>query len=166
MAAPLRSVVINPVKTHTATVLFLHGLGDSGYGWKSVGEMLAPLLPNVKWVFPHAPSIKVTLNFGQTMPAWYDIYSLDKSIKKQDEAGILQSVTSSYFCFDIVEQLIANEINSGIQSERIIVGGFSQGAAISLLTGLLSQFKLGGIICLSGYLPISEKVDAVMLCLT
>lgn len=88
----LRAVTINPTQKHTATVLFLHGLGDQGHGWSQVGQMFAPQLPHVKWIFPHAPNKNVTLNFGQSMPAWYDIYSLDKVNAKEDEPGLLNSV--------------------------------------------------------------------------
>ena len=64
---------------------------------------------------------------------------------------------------DLVEQLIESEISDGIKSERIILGGFSQGAAISLVTGLKTKYKLGGIVCLSGYLPIADKLETVIL---
>jgi predicted esterase len=147
----LRTLIVQPLKQHKSTIFFLHGLGDSGAGWEPVGRMLQPLFPNTKFVFPHAPSIPVTLNFNQTMPAWYDLYSLDKSVKKQDKEGILLSVSK-------IESLINQEIDLGIDSSQIILGGFSQGAAVSLITGLTTKINLGGIFGLSGYLPIFDSI--------
>jgi predicted esterase len=68
--AKLQSVVIKPAAKHTATVIFCHGLGDTGNGWSDVGIQLSPALPNVKFIFPHAPHKRVTLNGGMAMPAW------------------------------------------------------------------------------------------------
>jgi len=85
--APL---VIEATGKHTASVLILHGLGDSGHGWGSLFQGMKSLLPHVKWILPHAPSMPVTLNGGHRMPAWYDIYALnDKS--REDEEGVLKS---------------------------------------------------------------------------
>jgi predicted esterase len=151
MNSTLRSVVINPSATHTCTVLFLHGLGDSGNGWSDVGKMFSPKLPNVKFIFPHAPQRSVTLNMGMKMPAWYDIFSLDKSDQREDEKGMFETTSQ-------INELIKQEIDSGIPANKIILGGFSQGGAMTLLTGLTTDFKLAGLICMSGYLPLGSKI--------
>ncbi|PVU93852.1 hypothetical protein BB561_002983 [Smittium simulii] len=136
-------------KAHTATVVFLHGLGDSGHGWAPIADSLEKHLPHVKFIFPHAPVQPVTLNYGMEMNSWYDIYSL-KDRTKQDEKGVLESV-------DKIKKLLNEEISSGISSDRIVLGGFSQGAAISYTTGLSFESKLAGIVALSGYIPIDKK---------
>jgi len=76
---------------HTATVIFLHGLGDSGEGWAPVTKQLGQYLPHVKFILPNAPVQPVTLNLGMSMPSWYDIYSLSH-LEQEDEKGMLQSV--------------------------------------------------------------------------
>ena len=166
--------IVLPAKTaHTATVIFLHGLGDSGSGWEPVAQMLAPQLPHVKWILPNAyglllscyihtsnssnrPMQRVTLNMGMQMPAWYDIKSLENRTTGEDEDGMWKTVAQ-------VSTMIQTEISGGIPSERIILGGFSQGAAMSLLSGVSMEHKLGGLAVLSGYLPLSTKIQDVRI---
>ena len=89
---------------------------------------------------PYLPSIR------------FDIADFDFEI--EDEPGMLRTVSS-------LNQLITAEVDAGIPSDRIILGGFSQGAAMTLLTGLTSERKLGGLIVLSGWLPLRNKIKAV-----
>ncbi|KAI8901616.1 acyl-protein thioesterase-like protein 1,2 [Globomyces pollinis-pini] len=154
MTPTLRSLVVNSKAKHTATVIFLHGLGDTGSGWEGIGHMLSPALPFTKFIFPNAPVKPVTLNFGAQMPAWYDIISLDRENAKEDEPGMLHTVEQ-------INGLIKAEIDAGIPSDRIILGGFSQGGAMTLLTGLTTTHKLAGLVCLSGYLPLAAKMDTL-----
>lgn len=138
----------------TAAVIFLHGLGDTGAGWSFMAEEAArtKLFEHVNFVFPNAPVKPVSLNMGMPMPSWYDIYSLDK-LGQVDEKGILESV-------GVVEQFIKEQTDQGISPDRIVVGGFSQGAAVSLSTSMVTKIKLGGIVALSGYLPLKDKFAA------
>ncbi|KAJ3320262.1 hypothetical protein HDV06_005406 [Boothiomyces sp. JEL0866] len=152
--ASLKAAIVQPTAKHTATVIFLHGLGDTGLGWEPVGRMLAPAFKHVKWIFPHAPHKKVTLNMGMAMPAWYDIYFLDKSTSREDEPGMMATVEQ-------INTLIKSEIDAGISSEKIVLGGFSQGAVMTLLAGLTTNHKLGGLVALSGYLPLSTKIESI-----
>jgi predicted esterase len=145
-------ITVPSVAKHTATVIFLHGLGDSGAGWSDVGKMFNRTHPHIKWIFPHAPAIKITVNGGMKMPGWYDIVSLDRIEAKQDKLGLSNSR-------DQINELLEHEISLGIPSSKIVLGGFSQGAAMSLLTGLSCQWKLGGIVALSGYLPLGDEID-------
>ncbi|ODQ67903.1 acyl-protein thioesterase 1 [Nadsonia fulvescens var. elongata DSM 6958] len=137
----------------SATFIFLHGLGDSGNGWRFLAEEARRQnrLSHVKFVFPDAPNIPVSLNYGMVMPAWYNIRQLAQVQENQDEDGILQSVGR-------LEKIIEEEKDSGVASDRIIIGGFSQGAAISLATSVLLKEKIGGVVALSGYMPIHEKI--------
>ncbi|KAI0784853.1 Phospholipase/carboxylesterase [Abortiporus biennis] len=144
---------------HTATVIFVHGLGDSGYGWQPVADMFSqdPALNHVKWILPHAPKRPVTVNGGTLMPAWFDILSFNRKSEDDgdDEEGMLQSRES-------LIELIKNEVQSGIPSERIVLGGFSQGGVMTLLTGLTSEQKLGGLIVLSARLALKTKMTEMI----
>ncbi|KAI5867402.1 Phospholipase/carboxylesterase [Durotheca rogersii] len=141
---------------HTATVIFVHGLGDSGYGWASAVEnwRRRQRLDEVKFVLPHAPRIPVTATDGMSLPAWYDIFALSGKIddlrRDQDQAGILQSR-------QYLGELIQTEIDGGIPSDRIVLGGFSQGGAMSLFSGLTGKVRLAGIVALSCYLLLDDK---------
>ncbi|KAJ1894454.1 hypothetical protein LPJ66_005180 [Kickxella alabastrina] len=138
---------------HTASVIFIHGLGDSGYGWKDMAADLSSKLPHVKFILPHAPEQPVTINNGFRMPSWYDIKSLSKIANDDDEVGMNASMMK-------INQVIRSELDAGIPANRIVLGGFSQGGAMALFTGLQSEFQLGGLVVLSGYLPMRERLLA------
>ncbi|KAL9935147.1 hypothetical protein V8E36_006223 [Tilletia maclaganii] len=154
-AALLKAIIIPPASGQkaTATVIFSHGLGDSGHGWADVAQMLSarPKLRNVRFVLPHAPSQPVTINMGMKMPSWFDIFSLDDINGNEDQKGILESK-------DRISKLIENEVSQGVSADRIVVGGFSQGGAVSYLTGLLHPTPLAGIIALSTWIPIRAYI--------
>jgi len=140
-------VVVPASAAQTATIIFLHGLGDTGHGWAQTLAALKP--PYAKLICPTAPTIAVTLNGGMRMPSWFDLKSLDPS-GEEDEAGIKKAA-------DVVRKLIQDEVNAGISSERIILGGFSMGGALALYTGLSAGPQLGGIIGLSCWLPMHKS---------
>ncbi|WWC98112.1 acyl-protein thioesterase 1 [Kwoniella sp. B9012] len=154
MASQLKHLKVSPKEAHTATVIFLHGLGDSGHGWLPVAKMLWSSFPNVKWILPHAPQIPITLNGGMTMPGWFDLSSLDNLTDStyDDESGMLASVAA-------VDKLIQNEVDAGIPENKIILGGFSQGGVISILTALTSKRKLGGVVGLSTWVGLNHKIE-------
>ncbi|KAL4062862.1 Phospholipase/carboxylesterase/thioesterase [Scleroderma yunnanense] len=147
-------LIVPAEQTHTATVIFVHGLGDTGYGWKPVADMLSRAMPHVKWILPHAPQQPITANFGMTMPAWFDIQ--DFTFKSaEDEKGMLTSVGN-------LNDIIRKEVDSGVPPSRIVLGGFSQGGVMSLLCGLTSERKLGGVVVLSAWLPLRQKFKVMM----
>jgi predicted esterase len=152
----LPPLVFPAVSRHTATVIFVHGLGDTGHGWSSAAEnwRKRSRLDEVKIILPHAPQIPITANGGFRMPGWYDIAALTGRIEdlraKQDEKGILES--RKY-----LSGLIQSEIDAGIAADRIVLGGFSQGGAMALFTSLTGPVKLAGIVGLSSYLPLDSK---------
>jgi len=153
---PLRSLIVNPTSKHTATVIFIHGLGDSGNGWKPVADIFQrdPAMSHIKWVLPHAPERPVTANMGISMPSWFDIISFGFE-SREDEKGMIETMSS-------INALISAELSStDIDASRIVLGGFSQGAAMSLLTGLTSERKLAGVVALSGWLPLKSKFQAM-----
>jgi len=157
MSVPLKYLTVNALTgKHTATVIFVHGLGDSGHGWEPVAQMFNkdPELNHVKWILPHAPSKPVTANFGMAMPSWFDIKSFGFKAE-EDEKGMLESSRQ-------LNELITAEIDGGLDANRIVLGGFSQGGAMSLLTGLTSERKLAGLAVLSGFLPLRHKFKAML----
>ena len=127
------------------TLIFLHGLGDSGKSWSD----LARSFSGFKCIFPDAPSIEIYINGNMRMPGWYNLYQLGPG--REDEPGLLK--TRQY-----LQDLIQKEIDQGVQSKDIFIGGFSQGAVCALLAGLTIPIMLGGIIAFSGYLPIRDFV--------
>jgi len=84
------------------------------------------------------------------MPGWYDVFEFSNINGRHDESGMLSSV-------QIINGIITEQVNAGISSKRIILGGFSQGGVMSLLTGLTSEISLGGIVALSSYCPLHTK---------
>jgi phospholipase/carboxylesterase len=134
-------------------VIWLHGLGADGHDFEPiVPELgLSPDL-NVRFVFPHAPMIPVTINQGFVMRAWYDIAASDIA-ERQDESGIRSSQA-------VLIELIEAQIAEGIDSTRIVLAGFSQGGVIALQTGLRFNKPLAGIMALSTYLPLAETLAA------
>lgn len=151
MSELLPCVIVEPTAQHKATVIWLHGLGADGNDFEPiVPELKLPAELGVKFIFPHAPVIPVTINGGYQMRAWYDIRNADLS-QREDEAGVRQSAEQ-------VEQLIKHEIEQGIPADRIILAGFSQGGAVTLHLATRLKQKLAGIIALSTYLTIPDKL--------
>ncbi len=137
----------------TAAVIWLHGLGADGNDFAGlVPELDLTNCPPIRFIFPHAPSIPVSLNNGYVMPAWYDILGTDL-VRREDAAGIHHSALA-------IEALIANEVARGIPASKIVLAGFSQGCAMALHTGLRHPARLAGIMALSGYLPLASTVAA------
>jgi phospholipase/carboxylesterase len=136
-----------------ASVIVLHGLGADGNDFVPVArELDLSAIGPVRYVFPHAPVIPVTINGGYAMRAWYDILGADL-VQREDEAGLRKSLAA-------VDALIDNEKAAGVPAERIVLAGFSQGCAMALLTGLRHRERLGGIVGLSGYLPLAATTGA------
>lgn len=137
----------------TAAVIWMHGLGADGSDFVPiVRELNLTACPGIRFIFPNADSIPVTINGGYVMPAWYDILGMDL-VRKEDEAGLRKSQQQ-------IEALIQREIDRGISADKIILAGFSQGCAMTLQTGLRFSHKLAGLMCLSGYLPLQGSVSA------
>jgi len=143
-------IEIEPQQTAQKSVIWLHGLGADGSDFVPiVPELKLPASMNIRFIFPHAPTIPVTINNGYEMRAWYDILGLNRE-SQVDIRGINQSVA-------IIEKLIKKETARGIPSQHIVLAGFSQGAVMALSTGLRFNERLGGILALSGYLPLAEQ---------
>ncbi|KAL9126013.1 MAG: hypothetical protein Q9217_004864 [Psora testacea] len=138
---PRAPLVVPALSKHTATVIWAHGLGDSGAGWMPIVEnwRLRRRFPECKFILPNAPEIPITVR------------TFDSLAQAHDQPGILRS--RDYF-----NSLIDAEVNQGIASTRIVIGGFSQGGAIALFTGITCAHKLGGIVGLSSYLLLHDNI--------
>ncbi|MCK9512193.1 MAG: alpha/beta hydrolase [Pigmentiphaga sp.] len=133
------------------SVVWLHGLGADGHDFAPiVPELDLAGLPDVRFVFPHAPVQPVTINGGMAMRSWYDILGLDLP-QREDAAGIRASQA-------MVEALIARERERGVASHQLVLAGFSQGCAMTLHTGLRHAEPLAGLMGLSGYLPLADTL--------
>ncbi len=149
----LEFVEVSTAATPTCAVIWLHGLGADGYDFVPVVKELEALgAPPARYVFPHAPMMAVTINDGFVMRAWYDIRTADLA-QREDEQTIRASQKA-------VEELIEREVRCGVPRARMVLAGFSQGAAITLHTGLRQADPLAGLIELSGCLPLAEKLAA------
>jgi phospholipase/carboxylesterase len=152
-AATLDTIEIESQPNPGAAIIWMHGLGaDANDFVPIVKELDLRGCPGIRFVFPNAPAIPVTINGGYVMRAWYDILGTDIA-KREDEKGLRASQTE-------IEKLIAREIARGIPAHRIILAGFSQGCAMTLQTGLRYPEKLAGLMCLSGYVPLRDAVAA------
>ena len=151
MIDSLPIVEVNPSAPHEATVIWLHGLGADGHDFEPIAPHLQSLLPiPVRFVFPHAPRRPVTVNGGYIMRAWYDIAGANLT-REEDSSGIHESANQ-------INILIQREIHGGIDARRIVLAGFSQGGAMVLHTGVRYPQRLAGILALSSYLPLADKV--------
>lgn len=140
--------------TPTHSVIWMHGLGaDANDFVPVIPELRLPEDRRIRFVFPNAPVRPVTINNQMPMRAWYDIIALSNVSRDVDETGLRGSQAA-------IEALINRENKRGVPTENIILAGFSQGCAMAYQTGLRSQKKLAGLICLSGYLPMADKTVA------
>ncbi len=134
-----------------ATIIWLHGLGADGNDFAPiVPQLKLPKEFGIRFIFPHAPEIPVTINNGYVMPAWYDIKLMDID-RHVDQEQLMQSARW-------VHDFIDREIQRGIASERIIVAGFSQGGAVAFEAGLTYPQTLGGIMALSTYFATANSI--------
>ncbi|MDX3772622.1 alpha/beta fold hydrolase [Chromatiaceae bacterium AAb-1] len=141
-----------PGQTRSA-VVWLHGLGDSGHGFSPiVPELKLPATAGIRFLFPHAPERPITINNGYRMRGWYDIKTMDLA-QRADETGVRESAAA-------VQQLLDKLISDGIPAEKIILAGFSQGGVIALHLLPRLPYKLAGVIALSTYLCVPDKLTA------
>jgi phospholipase/carboxylesterase len=148
----LPAVEIESGASPDAAVIWLHGLGADGHDFEPiVPELQLPRRAAIRFVFPHAPQIPVTINAGYRMPAWYDI--LDASIdRKVDLRQLMESAVA-------VTNLVDRERTRGVKSERIVLAGFSQGGAVAIQTALTYPERLAGLMGLSTYFATRETIQ-------
>ena len=147
----LETIEVETGNNPTTSVIWLHGLGADGHDFEAIVPELDLPAAAIRFVFPHAPMQPVTINAGMVMRAWYDVS--DAALRREDEAGVRASQAR-------IEALMAREKQRGTNADRLVLAGFSQGGAIALHTGLRHRERLAGIMALSCYLPIADKLAA------
>ena len=149
----LHTIELQPPAAARASIIMLHGLGADGTDFLPLADELdLSAVGPVRWVMPRAPQRPVTINGGARMRAWYDILGTDLA-RREDEAGLRDSAAQ-------VQALIEREVERGIPAGRIVLAGFSQGCAVTLLAGLRCSQRLAGLAGLSGYLPLAASTAA------
>jgi phospholipase/carboxylesterase len=147
------SVIVETGPKPSFTIIWMHGLGADGHDFEPlVPELVERGMPDLRFIFPHAPVRPVTLNNGYPMRAWYDIAGIDRR-STEDFAGMQASA-------DAIGERVRRENDAGIPSTRIAIAGFSQGGAMALHIATRSPLKFAGVIALSCYLPLSRELAA------
>lgn len=148
----LETVEIEPAGPAVASVIWMHGLGADANDFRGIPpELGLPADLHVRYVFPNAPRMPVTINQGLIMQAWYDVAGF--GARDQDERGIRRAA-------EWIDELIAREVARGVPANRIVLAGFSQGGAMALFAGLRYAETLAGVMCLSGYLLLPAALEA------
>lgn len=156
MTASLQTIEVHPEGDAVASVIVLHGLGADGTDFLPFADQIElDAIGPVRWLLPRAPVRPVTVNNGYRMRAWYDIFEFGAQTKnpREDEAGLRES-------FAAVHALIDREVARGVPAHRIVLGGFSQGCAVTLGAGLRYPERLAGLVGMSGYLPLAHATAA------
>ncbi|TFJ84850.1 hypothetical protein NSK_003882 [Nannochloropsis salina CCMP1776] len=146
-------ITLNPVGGPAqSSIIWMHGLGDSGEGW--AGAFDPKVFPTTRMIFPTAPTRPITLNGGFPMPGWFDINGLDES-SPEDRAGFEEAKQR-------IARIVQGEVEAGVPADKIVLGGFSQGGAVTLHLALRSEVRLGGAVILSGWLPLKADYPAAL----
>ena len=156
MTAPLQTIEVHPAGTAVASVIVLHGLGADGTDFLPFADEIdLSTIGPVRWLLPRAPVRPVSVNNGYRMRAWYDIFEFGAQAAnpREDDAGLRDS-------FAAVHALIDREVARGVPAHRIVLGGFSQGCAVTLGAGLRYPARLAGLVGMSGYLPLAAATEA------
>ncbi|WP_310567242.1 carboxylesterase [Hydrogenophaga sp.] len=145
----------DPGAQPVASIVVLHGLGADGSDFVPIAQAMdLSAIGPVRFVLPSAPVRPVSLNGGYEMRAWYDIYPPGPDgTRREDEAGLRESQA-------LVQQLIDREVQRGVPADRVVLMGFSQGCAMTLLAGVRAPQRLAGLVALSGYLPLAGSTAA------
>ncbi len=150
---PLTTVEIEPTGAARSSVIWMHGLGADAHDFEPiVPELRLPPALGIRFVFPNAPVRPVTVNNGMRMRAWYDVLTIDLP-RREDPDGVYASERA-------IVQLLERERQRGIPADRIVLAGFSQGGAMALHTALRYPDRLAGILALSCYIPLADRLSA------
>ncbi len=148
----LPAIELETSPTPDSTVIWLHGLGADGNDFAPiVPELHLPAELSIRFIFPHAPTMPVTVNGGFVMPAWYDILEMDID-RKIDITGLLESARA-------ITAFVNRELERGIDSKRIIIAGFSQGGAVAYQVALSHEKPLGGLLAMSTYFATADSIE-------
>ncbi|KAG5653555.1 hypothetical protein H0H81_012364 [Sphagnurus paluster] len=151
---PYELIVREPTEKHTATVIWLHGLGDSAEGMLPMVDVLRGFsgVEHVKIIMPTANRMAVIGAFGEVMNSWFNCFSFEYETRKEDEAGLLLAA-------DLLNDVVKKEqTDYGIPPHRIAIGGISQGSAASIFIALTTPTPLAGLFVMAGYVPLRHRV--------
>ena len=154
------SVRVPAAKTAKSAIIFFHGLGDSGEGWAWFPQVMKQTglfksQDQTNFVFPNAPEMPITANGGYRMPGWFDIYQFGGTSSRQDKEGFLKSC-------EVFKALINEQVEKhNIKPENIVIGGFSQGSALSMAVLSMLDYKIGGLLAISGFCPIPDTIREI-----
>nr|XP_043890084.1 lysophospholipase-like protein 1 [Solea senegalensis] len=146
-ARRLQLCAVSPTGRHSASVIFLHGSGDTGQGLRAwVRDVLVPDLAfsHVRVIYPTAPVRPYTPMRGALSNVWFDRYKISR-----DSPEHLESVDA--MCSSL-GSIIEDEVKAGIPKHRIIIGGFSMGGAMALHLVCRHHPDVGGVFALSSFL--------------
>ena len=151
---------VEPREKHTASMIFCHGLGDSGEGWLEFMRIrVAPMFPFMRFILPTAPVMSVSLAEGLSMNSWFDISSVSLDVE-EDEVGLLLSAA---YVQSLVDQECQKLAQSRCSEQQVFLGGFSQGGALALFSALSMAQEVNGLLCLSGFLPGKNRLKEMRL---
>ncbi len=150
----LRILDIKPQAQTRAIIIWLHGLGASANDFEPVLPIINEIIPGIRYIFPSAPLMSVSVNGGMTMPAWYDIAGPDLA-EQQDFSGINASC-------DKLEGLVSHYKAESGGEIPVFIAGFSQGGVIALTTALTKSVDIRGVLALSAYLPELQNHEQIV----
>lgn len=112
----------------------------------------------MQWIIPTAPHNNNAMSTAWYIPSRLRPFPASRP-ELEDDEDEENMLKSRAYIVSLIDDLVAQ----GVPPNRIILAGFSQGHGMALLTGLTSKYadKLGGIACLSGYLPLQDKIDGM-----
>jgi len=134
-----------------ALVIWMHGLGANANAFADIiPKLKLPQNAAIKFIFPNAPERPITTHNGSKMRAWCDVF--DKNLENNPDIASIDKSSK------LIAEIIDSEIQKGINSERIFLIGFSQGAALAMHAGVHYQKKLAGVAILSSFFPSAETM--------
>jgi phospholipase/carboxylesterase len=147
----LEAVIKQTAQNPDASVIWMHGLGADGYAFADIIPRLKlPQNAAIRFIFPHAPMRAISIHNGSKMRAWCDVF--DKNLENNPDIASIEESSK------LIAELIDVEIQRGIKSERTLLIGFSQGAAMALHTAMHYPKKLAGAASLSSFFPSAYTI--------
>eukprot|EP01052_Picozoa_sp_SAG31_P020497 SAG31_NODE_1544_length_7943_cov_4.076237_5_plen_303_part_00 len=149
--------VVPAVAEHTATVIWLHGLGEEAKHWSGIAVPAKAHLAHVRWLFPTARRQIISRHPGDPVPAWFDFPTYKfrddgLGFRDEDQKGLEESTS-------VISSLVQNEIKQfGIPPDHIVVGGFSQGGVVALNLVCASanlSAGLAGVVTIGSWIPLA-----------
>ncbi|KAK5862827.1 hypothetical protein PBY51_018185 [Eleginops maclovinus] len=143
----LQKCAVSSAGKHTASVIFLHGSGDTGRGLRAwVRDVTEPDLTfnHIRIIYPTAPARPYTPMRGALSTVWFDRHKISRDCPEDRES--IDDMCNS------LGLIIQGEVNAGIPKHRIVIGGFSMGGAMALHLACRYHSDIAGVFALSSFL--------------